>query len=649
MAKERKQPKSSDGGEDKLRQKWLNRLQREEVAHKTFRDEAREAERTYEIEKSKVGATEAGTPSLVNQQIFPAFWSTVNVTHAALFSRLPRPDVRKRNVDVQAPIDRQIAMAIERALTFTMDTTEFDRDSHQAVDDFLVSALGTGKVEMKIETGEAPVINPETGMPVPGEDGLPMMQEVVLSRQLIFRHVYWSRFRWEPCPAWHQVSWVAYDHYLTREEFEEQFKIELPERPTGAVTTETEPGHSKLGADKYEQFYCVSEVWDRTKREVVFVSRDYPTVLRRTPDPLGLADFYPSPRPMFANLKRKEVVPKPDYTYIRSQLDLIDAYTRRIAALTREVKDVGFYDAGFQELAQLVNATDGTRVPVKGLIERLGASEARMNMDAVVVLQDNRPKMEVIAAIQQQLLDAKALLYETIGISDILRGQTNPNETATAQGIKNQWANVRLAPKLDQIAKFFRDVFRIMSEIMCERYEPYILQQMTGIEITPEMQQVMRDDFLRAYAIDVETDSTIAQDDVLEREQRAETAKVVGDMLQTLLPALMAGQIPAELAKQLMLFTIRSTKYGREFEDAINALPDNAQQLQQLTGQLQQMQQQLMAAQQQLEQVNASEEQRKDVKTQTDATEKVASAERQMAEAERIRREPVQPALVAVP
>lgn len=643
MARERKQPKSSDGGEDRLRQKWLNRLQREEVAHKAFRDEAREAERTYEIEKSKVGATEAGTPSLVNQQIFPAFWSTVNVTHSALFSRLPRPDVRKRNVDVEAPLDRQIAMAIERALTFTMDTTEFDRDAHQVVDDFLVAALGTGKVEMKIESAEGPVINPLTGEPIIGEDGEPMTQEIVVSRQLLLRHVYWSRYRWEPCPSWHQCSWTGYDHYLTREEFEEQFDITLPERPSGAVATETEPGHSKLGADKYEQFYCVHEIWDRTTREVVFVSRDYPTVLRKTKDPLGLADFFPSPRPMFANLKGKEVVPKPDYTYIRSQLDLIDAYTRRIAALTREIKDVGFYDAGFGELGQLTVATDGTRIPIKGLIERVGASDTRLNMDSVLILQDNRPKMEVIASLQQQLNDAKTMLYETIGISDILRGQTDPDETATAQGLKNQWANIRLAPKLDQIQKFFRDVFRIMSEIICERFEPRLIQKMTGIEITPEMLEVMKDDFLRAYAIDVETDSTIAQDDVLEREQRAETAKVVSDMLQTLLPAMQAGQIPAELAKQLMLFTIRSTKYGREFEDAINALPDNAQQLQQLNQAAQQLQMQLQEAQQQLSQVNAGEEQRANVKTKTDATEKMASAERQMAEAERIRREPPTP------
>jgi len=634
---------------DTLRETWMNRLERESKAHKAFRDEAARAEKEWAARADVSSGGGEETDDMKRRKILPAFWSTVNVTHAALFSRLPRPDVRKRNVDVQAPTDRQIAMVVERGLTFTMDTTAFDRSSHMSVDDYLIAGLGHAKVEMHIETGEAPVTNPLTGAPVLGDDGEPVMKEVVTNRWLEMVHVYHSRFRWEPCASWEQCSWICYDHYMGKQEFERQFKVELPARGTVQGSSDSGSGASKLSAEKYEQQLCVHEIWDRNTRRVIFLSPDYPDTLEVRDDPLGLKGFFPGPRPMFANLSRKEVVPRPDFTYIRDLLWLINAYTSRITNLTRQVKDVGFYDAAFGELAKLTNAPDGTRIPIPQLLERLNAVGEKATMDAVVVLLDNLPKVQVIAALMEQREQVKAQLDEMIGISDITRGSTNPNETATAQGIKNQWANVRLAPKLDQISKFFRDVFRIMAELLCERFEPEFLREMTGIEVTPDMLQVMRSDLLRAFAIDVETDSTIAQDDVLEREQRAETAKVVSDMLQTLLPAMQAGQIPAEMAKQLMLFTIRSTKHGREFEDAINALPDNAQQLQQLNQAAQQLQAQLQEAQQQLAQVNAGEEQRANVKTQTDATEKMASAQRQMAEAERIRREPVQPPLVAVP
>lgn len=148
------------------------------------------------------------------------------------------------------------------------------------------------------------------------------------------------------------------------------------------------------------------------------------------------------------------------------------------------------------------------------------------------------------------------------------------------------------------------------------------------------------------YAVDIETDSTIAQDDTLEREQRNETSQTVSEMLQQLVPAMQAGQLPAGLAKALMLFTVRTTKYGREFEDEINQLPDTMQQLQGLQQQVQQgqeqgmqLQQQLQEAQGQLQQVNQQQEQRENVKTQSDAQEKQASTVKQFAEAQRIQSE----------
>ena len=58
---------------------------------------------------------------------------------------------------------------------------------------------------------------------------------------------------------------------------------------------------------------------------------------------------------------------------------------------------------------------------------------------------------------------------------------------------------------MNTISQFFRECFRIMAEVISEKFEPHQIQQMTGIEVTPEMQQVMKNDFLRTYTVDVET------------------------------------------------------------------------------------------------------------------------------------------------
>jgi chromosome segregation ATPase len=157
------------------------------------------------------------------------------------------------------------------------------------------------------------------------------------------------------------------------------------------------------------------------------------------------------------------------------------------------------------------------------------------------------------------------------------------------------------------------------------------------------MEQVMSSDFLRTYAVDVETDSTIAQDDTLEREQRNETSETVSGMLQQLVPAIQAGQMPADLVKSLMLFTVRTTKYGREFEDAINQLPDNQAQLGQLQQQTQQAQQQaadlqkqLQDAQGQLAKANQGKEQRENFTAQVDAQDTTAAAQLKQVQAAQI-------------
>ena len=612
------------------REKWLKRLESEKKAHEVYRRQAKEAERSY-YDRSRL-ANEALTE---NQQLVPLFWSSTNVLHAALFSRMPRADVRKRNTDVMDGVAKEISLMTERAVTFVQDTTGYDNDAHQAVNDFLVCALGQAKVEMDVETAQVPVINPIDGQPIV-LNGEPLTQTKVVSRTLRQRYVHWKNYHWEPTTAWDQVTWMAYDHWMGREELERQFNIKLPEKANG-----TGGGNSPLKADKYEPQFCVHEIWDKTRREVVLICDAYDDVIETREDPLGLKDFFPSPRPMLANVEGEEVIPKPDFTFIRDMLKLVNLYAKRIRALTDQVKDWGYYDSSFPELAKVNQAIDGTYFPLTGLSERLSLAGA--NAGSVVFTQDNSKKVAVIMNLIDQFERQKALLWETIGISDITRGQTNPNETASAQRIKDQWANVRLAPKLNTISQFFRDCFRIMAEIISEKFEPEQIFQMTGVQVTPEMQQVMQDDFLRTYAIDVETDSTIAQDDNLEREQRNETSEVIGNMLTQMVPAINAGQLPADIAKALMLFTVRTTKFGSEFEDAINQLPDTMQQLQQMQQQVQQgqmqaqqLEQQLQEAQAQLQQVNQGEEQRANVKTQVDAQDTSAAAQLKQVQAAQI-------------
>ena len=72
---------------------------------------------------------------------------------------------------------------------------------------------------------------------------------------------------------------------------------------------------------------------------------------------------------------------------------------------------------------------------------------------------------------------------------------------------------MRLRLRQEDIQKYIRDLFRIKAELIAENYEPEVLERITGISITDEMVEIMRNDKLRSYQIDVETDSTVFADE----------------------------------------------------------------------------------------------------------------------------------------
>lgn len=653
-----------------LRDKWIKRLDQEKKAHKDFRDEAEKAQDAYFGETSN------------RKLIYALFWSTVKVLHGRIYSQPPKPDVRKRYPDIQntqqqpqqqqgppppsqglpaaagpppgqppqpqtppPPDDNKLAMCIERAISYTVDTTDFDSDGHMAVNDLLVAALGVGKIEMDTKTDKQPVMNPLTGEPimVPDENGemIPALQEIIVDQTLRLRHFSWEQFRWEPQQHWSQVSWVGFDHWMTRSEIEDEFHRDLGKDGPGSETTAPD---QKPESNKYREVLKVTEIWDKKTKKVIFVTDAFDDTLEVSDDKLGLEGFFPCPKPMLLNVRGDDLVPMPDYSFCEALFKMCNTLTIRIDKLTAQVRDIGFYDAAFPELQQLENLSDGSLIPITSLAARIEALNAKgSGYDAIVSKQDNANKVSVIQELVQLRDLQKQIIWEIYGVSDIQRGSSDPNETATAQKIKSEWADVRVGERIRIVALFFRDVFRIMGEIMAEKFQPEILEKMTGLQLTEPEIQLLRSDYGRCYAIDVESDSTVAQDDSAEKSARLEFLQTVSGYLQQILPAIQHNVMPADLGKELLLFAVNTFKSGRQLEQAINATPGTMQQLgqqqqqiQQFQQQMQQMQKQLQQTSQELQKVNQGKEQRENLETQVDAGKTAADTTHTQAETARV-------------
>jgi hypothetical protein len=195
-------------------------------------------------------------------------------------------------------------------------------------------------------------------------------------------------------------------------------------------------------------------------------------------------------------------------------------------------------------------------------------------------------------------------IYEITGISDIMRGSSAASETATAQQIKATMGSVRVRDMQQDIQRWVRDTLRIMSELMAEHFEAQVLMDMTGIKLPTraEVQQQMvqaqmqamqtgqpfqppaempltiddvmetlRNDKLRSYVIDIESDSTVFEDAQQEKSDRIELLQAISQFVGNWLPIAQAGGPPMmKLGMEMLGFGVRGFKAGRSMEDAID-------------------------------------------------------------------------------
>jgi hypothetical protein len=260
-------------------------------------------------------------------------------------------------------------------------------------------------------------------------------------------------------------------------------------------------------------------------------------------------------------------VPIPEFTLYQDQADELDRITTRISNLIEGLKRRGVYDASVPELSHLAEAGDNDFIPS----ENFASLAQKGGLASVFQQEDITPISTVLQGLYTQRNQILETIYEVTGISDLIRGNTKASETATAQQLKARFGSMRMRKRQEQLETYIRDLFRIKAEIIAEHYEPEILQAVTGLQITPEMLQIMRDDKLRGYTIDVETDSTVFMDEEEEKRTRIEFLSTMGSYLERAVQVSGANPALTPIAFQALRFLVGAWKVGRDFEDTIDA------------------------------------------------------------------------------
>ena len=127
-----------------------------------------------------------------------------------------------------------------------------------------------------------------------------------------------------------------------------------------------------------------------------------------------------------------------------------------------------------------------------------------------------------------------------------------------------------MSRRMKDVEKFARNLLRLKAEIIAEHFSPESIQAMTGVKVTPEMMQLMRDEGARSFRIDIETNSTIAPEVAEDKRALNDLLQGIASSVTAITPAVQAGILPMESAKAIIMAALRKFKMGRMVEEALD-------------------------------------------------------------------------------
>jgi hypothetical protein len=576
---------------------WLAQIELQMANERTWRKEADTAREVYRAEGQ--GETRK----------FNILFSNVQTSVPALYNSTPTPDVRTRYNDEEER-SRVTGQAIERVLSYSVDTYNFDGTIKACVQDRELAGRGAARVRY-----------------------IPYEYQGKIYQEVNCEHVPWKHRVQGPCTRYEDMPWLAYEHFLTRDqltklspEYGDRLNLDF------SVAGSTDNVKADAAPNVFKRAR-VWEIWEKASRKVVWIAPSHSDApIREDEDPLGLIQFFPEPEPLYAIKTSDSMVPVCPYRIIKPLADELEEVTIRIQALVRVCKWRGVRHPAIPSFELLEDAEDGELIaPVDGS-EMLGIVQGK-GLGDFIWFMPIKEVIEVLTQLYVQREQIKQTIFEVSGLADIMRGQSDPNETLGAQEMKANFGTMRLQEAQKDVQRFCRDLFRIKAEIACNMFDSQNLAMMTGLNLPsrqdvmqaqaqlrqlqqqaqlppqqnallghnggPPMQQpqeppaemvemagkvawedvleTLKSGIQRTYRVDVETDSTIRGDSRQAQQQVGGFLDGSAKFMQAMGPAVQAGMMKPDVAIDLYASFARMFKLGKQAEDALSRWSADAQ------------------------------------------------------------------------
>jgi len=405
-----------------------------------------------------------------NDKKMNILYSNTDVMLAHLCIDLGTPDVRRNfpRPGRKTKIARLSAEILEK----TMITEGHSEDASCEFEDAIEDAVlpGRGQVWIDLEEVEGPT----------GKDQW---------LQASICQVTWEFFRHGPAKRWREVPWVARGHLFSRDDLEDKFPTYSEEIPLNYELDNSEENvkESNAGPSKESlERSLVWEIWDKETMSRIYVAEDFPTILQSDDDPYHVEGFFPCPPPLYMCKTSSNLRPVPLYFQYRDQAEELDRLTTRSWRLMESLKYCGLYGAtGDDSMKDVGNLEDGEFIPFKNfaaLQQSGGLAGAFMTRDITAIVP-------ALQAVEAKIETTVQRIWELAGISDLMRGDSTPDTTATAERFKARFGSMRGNRRSRIVQRFVRNAYRIKAEIVAEHYNRKQLAEMTGIDLPTKQEQ----------------------------------------------------------------------------------------------------------------------------------------------------------------
>ncbi len=505
-----------------------NRLEKGAVG--TWRKRAEALDKQYSLEESKTR--------------YNLLYSNTEVMLPVLFSNTPVPDCRPKALQ-PTPEDFALSNLCAQVLKSLIDPGTSGVPPFSDVGEEVTrNALVTGLCSVRIREHDSP-----TGI-------RPFLESTI-----------YDRFVWGYCRKWQDCPWIALGVDISLSDAKARYPKkaealkEIEGKDEGSSSEQTSTG-----------FITIWQVWDKAQRVVCEVADGVEQFLvDPVAPPVNYTGFYPVPAPLVFARKLREFVPVPLYDYYRGFAEELEEVTNRLTHVVKAIRVKGAASGTFAADINRIftdNGDENVLVPIGGALPL--SPEGMQALDKQIWMMDLSKLMQVAVQLQSHRQSLITNIYEVCGLGDITRGSSRASESATAQGLKDKYYNLRTSRSQERVAVFVRDALRLLLEHVAAKMPKDQLEALVGAPIPQGLFEQFQSKHSGCY-IDIETDSTVDQEAVASKEDTISFLQALGQATP-LLVELSQAEGGIDASKMLLADLCQQFRLGRKGVDALMRL-----------------------------------------------------------------------------